>query len=52
MHPATRALHETVIRAIKMMLAAWERWLKDRPEPVHASTDEYADTERVSNRQG
>lgn len=29
MTPATRALHESLIRAAKGMIAAWERWLKD-----------------------
>ena len=28
MTPATRELHETVIRLLKGVLSAWERWLK------------------------
>jgi hypothetical protein len=31
MSPATRALHEGLIRALKGMLAAWESWLKAQP---------------------
>lgn len=30
--PATRALHQTIIRAIRMALAAWERWLQAQGE--------------------
>ncbi len=44
MHPATRALQETIIRAIRMMLAAWERWLKDR------QSDEPTDPEHLHDR--
>ena len=29
MTPATRALHEALIRCAKGMIAAWERWLKE-----------------------
>ena len=29
MHPATRKLHETLIRLVKGMITAWEQWLKD-----------------------
>jgi hypothetical protein len=28
MSPASRALHETIIRAIKTVTVAYERWLK------------------------
>lgn len=28
MTPATRELHETVIRLLKGVLTAWEKWLK------------------------
>lgn len=31
MNNTTRKLHEALIRAVKMMLAAWERWLEDTP---------------------
>jgi hypothetical protein len=30
MTPATRELHETVIRLLKGILTAWERWLKSQ----------------------
>lgn len=30
MTPATRALHEALIRCAKGMIAAWERWLKSQ----------------------
>jgi hypothetical protein len=30
MHEATRALHLAIIRAAKMVLAAWEAWLKSQ----------------------
>lgn len=29
MHPATRKLHEALIRLVKGMITAWEQWLKD-----------------------
>lgn len=29
MKPATRKLHEALIRAVKGMLTAWETWLKE-----------------------
>jgi hypothetical protein len=29
MNPATKILHESMIRLIKGMLSAWERWLKE-----------------------
>jgi hypothetical protein len=29
MTPASIALHETLLRAAKMALAAWEKWLKE-----------------------
>jgi len=29
LHPATRKLHESVIRLVKGIIAAWEQWLKD-----------------------
>ena len=28
MTPATRELHETIIRLLKGVLSAWEKWLK------------------------
>ena len=28
MSPATRELHETIIRLVKGIVTAWERWLK------------------------
>jgi len=27
---ASYALHQTLLRAVKMILAAWERWLKEQ----------------------
>lgn len=30
MTPATRELHETIIRLLKGILTAWERWLKQQ----------------------
>jgi hypothetical protein len=30
MHPATRTFNEVLIRAVKMILRAWETWLRDR----------------------
>ncbi len=30
MTPATRELHETIIRLLKGILTAWERWLKSQ----------------------
>lgn len=32
MKPATRVLHEALIRCAKGMIAAWERWLKETKE--------------------
>jgi hypothetical protein len=32
MNPATRTLHETLIRAAKAMIAAWEKWLRAQQE--------------------
>ena len=29
MHPATKLFHESLIRAFKGILTAWEKWLKD-----------------------
>lgn len=31
MTPATRELHETIIRLLKGVLTAWEKWLKNQP---------------------
>lgn len=33
MSPTTRELHETIIRLLKGILTAWERWLKNQPAP-------------------
>lgn len=30
MSPATRELHETIIRLLKGVLTAWEKWLKSQ----------------------
>lgn len=30
MKPATRALHEALIRCAKGMITAWERWLEQQ----------------------
>lgn len=30
MTPATRELHETIIRLLKGVLSAWEKWLKSQ----------------------
>lgn len=39
MTPATRLFHQTLIRAAKMALAAWEKWLSEGERlptpPVH-----------------
>ena len=35
MSPATRLLHQSLIRAAKMAIAAWEKWLNE-PEKVPA----------------
>lgn len=32
MKPTTRELHETIIRLLKGILSAWERWLKDQKD--------------------
>jgi hypothetical protein len=34
MKPATRKLHEALIRFIKGMIAAWEIWLKEQTEEI------------------
>ena len=31
MNPATRELHQTIIRLLKGVLSAWEKWLKSQP---------------------
>lgn len=31
MSDITRALHESLLRAAKMALAAWEKWLSSQP---------------------
>lgn len=31
MSDITRALHESLLRAAKMALAAWEKWLNSQP---------------------
>jgi hypothetical protein len=31
MSDISKALHETLIRAAKMALAAWEKWLSNQP---------------------
>ena len=31
MSPATRELHQTIIRLLKGVLSAWEKWLKAQP---------------------
>ena len=30
MKPATRMLHEALIRALKGMISAWEKWLEQQ----------------------
>lgn len=30
MNPATRELHETIIRLLKGAVSAWEKWLKQQ----------------------
>lgn len=34
MSPTTKALHVALIRAAKMAIAAWERWLGDSGDEV------------------
>jgi hypothetical protein len=29
MTPASRTLHGTLLRAVKMMIAAWEKWVTE-----------------------
>lgn len=36
MTPATKALHTTIIRLLKGILGAWERWLKQQQEDERA----------------
>lgn len=31
MNPHTRELHETIIRLLKGILSAWEKWLQKQP---------------------
>jgi hypothetical protein len=31
MSPATRKLHEALIRLVKGIITAWERWLAEQP---------------------
>lgn len=31
MSPHTRELHETIIRLLKGILSAWEKWLQKQP---------------------
>lgn len=33
MNPATRELHQTLIRLLKGCLSAWERWLEQQRQP-------------------
>lgn len=33
MKDSTRALHSAIIRAIKGILAAWEKWLTEQADP-------------------
>ena len=32
MSPSTRALHVALIRAVKGMIGAWEKWLEEQPK--------------------
>jgi hypothetical protein len=32
MTPSTIKLHETIIRLLKGILSAWEKWLTDQPK--------------------
>ncbi|MDR6767727.1 hypothetical protein J2W88_003008 [Acidovorax delafieldii] len=32
MHPATKELHQTLIRLIKGCIGAWERWLEQQTQ--------------------
>lgn len=32
MKEPTKELHRSIIRAVKAMLAAWERWLKEQDQ--------------------
>jgi len=32
MSPATRELHQTIIRLLKGVITAWEKWLKTQSE--------------------
>lgn len=34
MTPATVALHETIIRLVKGIINAWERWLESQKKPT------------------
>jgi len=33
MNPATRELHEVLIRLLKGCISAWEKWLTKQPQP-------------------
>jgi hypothetical protein len=32
MNPATRELHQTIIRLLKGVISAWEKWLKSQAD--------------------